>query len=145
MNRFKKFLAYSAILTVFIVPIFTYGQNPSSIDGTPNPSSINDPGSSDTNINIPNPLNCAPGQDCRTLMGLLTILLNNVVMPIAAVAVVIWIIWAGFTYVMAQGNPTKVAVAHQRLLWSLIGAGILLGAAGISKVVELTVKGLIAP
>ena len=64
-------------------------------------------------------------------------------MPIAAVAVVVWIIWAGFQYVLAQGNPKKVEEAHQRLLWSLVGAGILLGAAGISSVVQNTINALI--
>lgn len=66
-------------------------------------------------------------------------------MPIAAVAVVVWIIWAGFNFLMAQGNPAKIDQAKQRLLWSLIGAGILLGAAGISTVVQNTVRALIAP
>lgn len=63
-------------------------------------------------------------------------------MPIAAVAAVVYIIWAGFSYVMAQGNPKEIEAAHQRLLWALVGTGILLGAAAISKVVENTVRGL---
>ena len=79
----------------------------------------------------------------KDLMSLITKILNNILMPIAAVFVTIWIIYAGFKYVVAQGNPAKVSEAHKTLLWSLIGAGILLGAAGISKVVETTIKALV--
>lgn len=78
-----------------------------------------------------------------SLMDLVQAILNNIILPIAVVAVVIWIIWAGFQYVLAQGNPGKIEKAHQRLLWSLVGAGILLGAAGIAEVVKNTVNTLI--
>ncbi len=88
---------------------------------------------------IPNPLAGA-----NTLTALLKLILNNIVMPIAAIVVVIYIIWAGFSYVTARGNSKKIEEAHQRLLWALIGAGILLGAAGISSVIQTTVCGVIA-
>lgn len=93
-------------------------------------------------VQIQNPFAC--GSNC-TLMGLIYAILNNIVMPIAAVGVTIWIIWAGFTFLTAQGNPKKIEEAQQRLLWSLIGAGILLGAAGIAQVVQSTVGALIVP
>lgn len=64
-------------------------------------------------------------------------------MPIAAVGVVVWIVWAGFTFVTAQGKPAEIEKAKSRLLWSLIGAGILLGAAGIAEVVKTTIEALI--
>ena len=64
-------------------------------------------------------------------------------MPIAAVAVVCYIIWAGFMYVVAQGNEKKIKEAHDRLLWALIGAGILLGASAISQVVVTTINSII--
>lgn len=89
-------------------------------------------------ITIPNPTNAG-----STLMEVLTALLNRVVMPIAGVLVVMYIIYAGFTFVTAQGNPKKIEDAKQRLLWALIGSGILLGAAAISGVVENTIRGLL--
>jgi hypothetical protein len=66
-------------------------------------------------------------------------------MPIAAVGVTFWIIYAGFGFLSAQGNPTKINAARENLQWSLIGAGILLGAVGISAVVQNTVRALLAP
>ena len=111
-------------LCTFILPTFVTAQGV-----TPPPTPIV--------INIPNPTTAG-----SSLMEVLNAILLNIVEPIAAVAVVIWIIWAGFGYVLAQGNPAKIEKAHQRLLWSLIGAGILLGAAGISVVVQKTVEAL---
>ena len=119
----RKFSTYLAILTSLVLPVLSYAQG-----------SVNTP----ISANIQNPIKA--GDD---LMSVLTALLNNVVMPIAAVAVVVWIVWAGFSYVLAQGNEVKIQKAHQRLLWSLVGAGILLGAAGISLVVQKTIEALI--
>lgn len=130
MKKFKNTLFLSLIILLF--PLLTFAQA----------NVQNKTGSTPTNTNIqvtiPNPTNA--GSD---LMAILRTLLDNVVMPIASVAVVVWIIWAGFTFVLAQGKPAEIEKAKQRLLWSLIGAGILLGAVGISKVVELTVKDLL--
>ena len=112
------------LLSALFLPVFIYAQDVTG--GT-------------SKINIPNPL----ANKENSLIGLITTIINSVVMPIAAVFVVVWIIYAGFKYVMAQGNPAKIKEAHQTLLWALVGAGILLGAAGISKVVENTVKQLV--
>ena len=91
------------------------------------------------NINIPNPLQGG----VKDFMSLVTMILNKIIMPIAAIGVVVFIIYAGFKYVLAQGNPAEITKAHQRLLWGLIGAGILLGAAGISQVVQTTINQLV--
>ena len=134
MKNFKIISIHIAIIATFLAPSIIFGQ----VTGNTNPQ--NPP----ITINISNPLDCgrANNNDC-TLMDLLTTILNKVVMPIAAIAVVVWIIWAGFQYVLAQGKPEAVTKAHQRLLWSLVGAGILLGAAGISSVVQNTINALI--
>ena len=79
----------------------------------------------------------------NSLIEVLYAILKNIIMPIAVVFVVVWIIWAGFSYVTARGNPAAIQKAHQRLLWSLVGAGILLGAAAISGVVQNTIKALL--
>lgn len=133
MKNFKKISIHLLVLSIFLVPFFVYGQ-PTGVNN-PNPTGVNN--SPPIAVHIDNPFK--GGND---LMSLITALLNNVVMPIAAVVVVMWIIWAGFGYLMAQGKPAEIQKANQRLLWSLIGAGILLGAAAISKVVETTINAL---
>ncbi len=129
MKILKKISINLLILILLLIPIFTYAQNPIP------PSSS----SQTTSLKIPNPLKDKTG----TLMSLLGSVLDNIVMPIAAVAVVMWIIWAGFQYVLAQGKPAEIEKAHQRLLWSLVGGGILLGAAAIAKVVQTTIETLV--
>lgn len=93
-------------------------------------------------VSIPNPFKCSGTGEC-SLMGLITAILTNIIMPIATVAVTMWIIWAGFQFLTAQGKPAEIDKAKQNLLWSLIGAGVLLGAVGISRVVQNTINALI--
>ncbi len=127
------------VLAVMILaPIATFAQN----DGGGLPGSGNTGGglpAGGQQITIPNPLNC--GSSC-TLIDFITTILNTIIMPLAGVAAVVFIIWAGFNYVLAQGNPAKLKEAHQRLLWALIGTGVLLGSAAISQVIQATVKAL---
>ncbi len=122
INMLKKISIHALLISLFVFPVFVFASNTS------------------IPIRIENPFK---GGD--SLPELITAILNNVVMPIAAVAVVIWIVWAGFTFVTAQGKPAEIEKAKSRLLWSLIGAGILLGAAGISAVVQNTIGALITP
>ncbi len=88
-------------------------------------------------IYIQNPTNA--GND---LMSVLSKLLSDVVMPIAAVLVVMYIIYAGFTFLTAQGKPAEIEKAKSRIFWALIGAGILLGASAIALFVKNTVEAL---
>ncbi len=132
----KNFIRISSLFLllslVFVLPIFVSAQGgpippntPPTIAGT-----------------IPNPFNCTGS--C-TIIDLITAILRNIIMPIAAVGVTFWIIYAGFGFISAQGNSAKITAARENLLWSLIGAGILLGAVGISAVVRNTVSALLAP
>lgn len=133
METFKKISIHLILLVLFIFPIFIQAQ-------------ATQPPVTPTIIKINNPFNCGTSNpnNCN-LMDLITAVLTNIIMPIAAVAVVVYIIYAGFTYVMAQGKPVEIEKAHQRLLWSLVGAGILLGAAGIAAVVKSTIEAIISP
>lgn len=128
MKILKQISIHLLFFMVFILPVLTLAQQGTQTGNTPTQSSI-------SNIRIDNPFK--GGND---LMSLITTILQNIVMPIAAVAVVMYIIYAGFTFVTAQGKPTEIEKAKERLLWSLVGAGILLGAAGIAEVVKNTVK-----
>ena len=56
--------------------------------------------------------------------------------PILALA----IIYAGFLYVKAQGNPGELEIAHRTLLYTVIGGALLLGAFVIANAIGSTVK-----
>lgn len=125
-------LASIFVLMLIIFPIFTSAQ-PVPPPTSPSPTAK-------VTSTIPNPF-----KGGSSLLSLLDTILSEIVMPIAAVGVIVWVIWAGFQFVIAQGNPGAIDKAKQNLLWSLVGAGILLGAAGISKVLSATINALIAP
>lgn len=108
-----------------------------AIEGPATPAPI----VTNSDIKITNPLKIGN----NTILDLINLILRNIVMPIAGLVAVVYIIWAGFTYVMAQGNSTELKKAHDRLLWSLVGTGILLGATGISAVLTNTIKQFITP
>lgn len=58
--------------------------------------------------------------------------------PIVALA----IIYSGFLFVAARGNPEKLTKAKDTLLYTLIGAAILLGSWGIAMIISSTVLAL---
>lgn len=63
----------------------------------------------------------------------------SVIMIFAVPLIVFMIIYAGFTYVMAQGNESKVRNAHSALLFAIIGGVIILGAQVLLTVIQGTV------
>jgi len=58
--------------------------------------------------------------------------------PIIALAIV----YSGFLFVAARGNAEKITKAKKALLYTLIGAAILLGSWAIAKLISETVLGL---
>lgn len=76
-----------------------------------------------------------------TITDLLALVLD-IVVQVGLVVIVFFIIFAGFTYVTARGNTSKIAQAHNALMATLIGAAIVLGSYAIAKALENTVTQL---
>lgn len=84
---------------------------------------------------------CNPIPAVGTLPDLIRIILEGLLkigIPIVALA----IIYAGFLFVAARGNPEKLETAKQTLLYTIIGAAILLGSWGIAKMISTTIEAL---
>jgi uncharacterized membrane protein YobD (UPF0266 family) len=64
----------------------------------------------------------------------------NMVIVIATPIVVLFIIYAGFLYVTAQGNPEKLQVANRALIYGIIGGVIIIGSVAILQIVQNTVN-----
>lgn len=64
--------------------------------------------------------------------------LLRVGIPVVALAV----IYCGFLFVSARGNPEKLKKAKDALLYTLIGAAILLGSWAIAHMISATVLAL---
>jgi uncharacterized RDD family membrane protein YckC len=74
-----------------------------------------------------------------TLEGLLVGILN-VLLIIAVPIIVFFLIFAGFSYVTAQGNPEKIKQASRALTYAIIGGVLILGAVAISEILQNVVE-----
>lgn len=77
----------------------------------------------------------------KDVKDILAAVLQTIV-KIALPVVIVMVIYSGFLYVMARGNPEAVSKAHKTLTWTLVGAAILLGAQLIATVLVETVSNI---
>lgn len=66
----------------------------------------------------------------------------DVLVILAMPIIILFIVYAGFQYVTAQGNATKIQDASRALLYALIGGAIILGAVIIGEVIESTIDSI---
>ena len=78
-----------------------------------------------------------------SIQGLLTTVLSYVV-QIGTVIIVLMMVWTGFKFVLARGNPTELQGARKMLLWTIIGALVILGAQIIAMGVQSTITAISA-
>lgn len=64
------------------------------------------------------------------------------VIRIGAIIVVFMIVFVGYKFVVARGEPGALTEARQMLLWTIVGALILLGAQAIAIGITATVNAL---
>jgi hypothetical protein len=64
----------------------------------------------------------------------------NIVLIVGIPVIALAIIYTGFLFVSAQGNPEKLTKAKSSLLYTLIGAALLLGAFLIAEAIGKTVE-----
>lgn len=75
----------------------------------------------------------------------LLVSLLNIFIIIATPIIVLFIIYAGFLYVTAQGNSQQVQQATRALTYAIIGGVMVLGAVAISSIVAGIVGAFKAP
>ncbi len=66
----------------------------------------------------------------------------RIVLKVGIPIVTLFIIYAGLLFVMAAGNPEKLKKAKETLLWTLVGAAVLLGAWVIAEAIQGTLTQL---
>jgi heme/copper-type cytochrome/quinol oxidase subunit 2 len=76
-----------------------------------------------------------------TISGFLKGMLD-VVVTIATPIVVLMLVYSGFLFVKAQGKPEELAKAKQAIMWTIIGAVVVLGASVLASAIEGTVDDL---
>ncbi len=89
---------------------------------------------------------CPPNTLCNplqfnTICGLVKGVLNAA-MVIGVPIAVLFIVWAGLQFVLAQGNAEKLSSARRNFLNVLIGIAIFVGASLIATVITKTIESL---
>ncbi len=64
--------------------------------------------------------------------------LVNLALRLGVIVATLAIIWVGFLFIMAQGDPGKISDAKQALKWVIIGITILFGSKIIIEVIRGT-------
>jgi len=139
-TNFKRSL-FVIILVSFVVllPAISFGQNavtgdPTKGGVTGDPTKGGSAGSSE-NAKIKNPIKV------NNINDFIKTILEGVIkisIPIIALA----IIYSGFLFVSARGNTEKLGKAKDALLYTCIGAAILLGSWAIAQIISNTVLAL---
>ncbi len=65
------------------------------------------------------------------------------VLKIGIPIIALFLLWAGFRYVMARGNPKEITDAHRNLGHVLLGTAIFLGAYTVAKAVIATIQSIL--
>jgi hypothetical protein len=131
MNLMKKYLHRILLVTfISILPVFLFAQSPTQGPGNPSqgPNCM-------TSGLICNPINA------ESLNEIIKVILEGMIkigIPIIALALV----YCGFLFVSATGNSEKLKTAKRALLYTLIGAAILLGSWAIAQLISETVLAL---
>lgn len=124
----KKILYFLLILFVLVFPVVVGAQGSMGSGG----------GGSLPNTG-PTELKSPLAGSVDSIDKFIAIVIERIIFPIGSVIIVIMIIYTGFKFVMAQGNPSEIESARRMLLYVVIGAAILLGAEVIAKVITGTV------
>ena len=70
--------------------------------------------------------------------GIIDLIFNSFIWPIVGIITVFFFIMAGFQFVMAQGDPGKVEVARQSVIWAFAGVAVLVLSFSIPFIVKKT-------
>ncbi len=70
------------------------------------------------------------------------LMIINILLVFATPFIVLFIMYAGYLFVTAAGNPSEIESARSALLWAVVGGVIILAAKIILGVIQGTVAGL---
>ena len=111
--NYKKISAYLVSLSLIFIPLFIFADSSATT--------------------IQNPLQ---EDDINEIL----VNIMNIVATVGAIVVVFFIIYSGFKFVTARGNPEELKNAKNIFYATIVGGAILLGADIIANVVVETVR-----
>ena len=132
-----KRYAFSGLLLIsfVVLPAVALADTANTV-GQPSANTVGQPVTTgQTFYEVKNPLGA------NSFCGLIKNLLQAAI-AIGIPVAVLFIVYAGFKFVLAQGKPEELKKARQNFLWTLIGIAIFLGAWLLANVVANTVNQL---
>ncbi|MBI2046366.1 MAG: hypothetical protein HYT28_03035 [Parcubacteria group bacterium] len=66
----------------------------------------------------------------------------GVMLDIGVPIATLFIIYSGFLFVKAQGNPEKLKEAKETFFWTIVGTAVLLGAWVLAQAIKGTIESL---
>lgn len=130
----KKIISFLFLFFIFLAPLFFV-----SAQGTGSNTGSSGTGSNTGGVGIENPLKKINGKPISSVYDLVNFIVNDIIIPFGSVIMVLMIIFAGFQFVVAQGNPKKIEDAKETLKYAIIGSAILLGSWAIAEIIQNTV------
>jgi hypothetical protein len=79
--------------------------------------------------------------DIKTVQDFLLALVDLIFL-LAVPLIVVCIIYSGFLFVTAGDNESQVSKARTVFVWTIVGAGVLLGAKAIAMAIQATIESL---
>ncbi len=111
----------------------TSGTNPTVVGNPQNPLAPQ----SQRMIGLPNPL----GDKVTSIPDLFYLLVNSL-FKLSYIVIAGFILWSGFKFVTAQGEPDAISDAKNTFKYTIIGALIIIGAQTIIEIVKSIITGL---
>lgn len=140
MKLFKLYAPLLVSFALLCMPLLTLAAQAGDVNNGPfSPGVVNNPtaspGVTGNSATIGNPLKVT------NFCDLIKIVLQAIIMIGLPIAVVI-LVWVGFKFILAQGNPEKISDAQKAFLHTVIGIAIFLGAWAIAKIIASTLQNL---
>jgi len=137
----RHFARFALLLALVMAPSFSFAADAgvnSFPTGSTGDAGVNVPAVSHTgsSATLLNPLKAG-----TSIPALLTDILQLVI-QVGAVVVTLMIVYVGYKFVMARGNSGEIQKAKDMLLWTVIGALVLLGSQAIASAIQATVTAL---
>jgi len=136
----KKIIIFSLLTFIFSSGL-VFAQIDTDSNGSQGIDSVSLGQTENANQNFSKLQNPLAGGGIDSIPKLVRAILD-IVLTIAVPIIAVAIIYTGYLFIAAQGNPEKLKSAKQTLLYVLIGAGILLAAYVIAEAIESTIRAI---
>ncbi len=135
--KLKRSSIHILVFLFLFSPILLLGGESEGPDPGLDPGEGEGPNPVVTTIKIQNPVRGA-----STLYEFISLVINNIVLPLGGVIAVLYIMYAGFLLVTARGDEKQIGEGKAAFTNAAIGTAILLGAWVIAQVIETTINQL---